>query len=97
MTPVTQTLTACAISGVIVVALWQSRTGDTTIGGFVSFITAMLMLVAPIKQLSDVIRADHARPGRRRARHRPHRRQPARARRHARRGNARAARSSCAT
>ena len=54
MTPVTHTLTACAISGVIVVALWQSRTGDTTIGGFASFITAMLMLLAPIKKLSDV-------------------------------------------
>jgi subfamily B ATP-binding cassette protein MsbA len=54
MTPVTHTLTACAISGVIVVALWQSRTGDTTVGGFASFITAMLMLLAPIKKLSDV-------------------------------------------
>jgi subfamily B ATP-binding cassette protein MsbA len=54
MTPVTQTLTACAISGVIVVALWQSRTGGTTVGGFASFITAMLMLLAPIKKLSDV-------------------------------------------
>ena len=54
MTPVTHTLTACAISGVIVVALWQSRTGGTTIGGFASFITAMLMLLAPIKKLSDV-------------------------------------------
>ena len=54
MTPVTQTLTACAISGVIVVALWQSRTGGTTVGGFASFITAMLMLLAPIKRLSDV-------------------------------------------
>ena len=54
MTPVTHTLTACAISGVIVVALYQSRTGGTTIGGFASFITAMLMLLAPIKRLSDV-------------------------------------------
>ncbi len=54
MTPVTQTMTACAISGVIVVALWQSRTGGTTVGGFASFITAMLMLLAPIKRLSDV-------------------------------------------
>ncbi len=54
MTPVTHTLAACAISGVIVVALWQSRTGGTTVGGFASFITAMLMLLAPIKKLSDV-------------------------------------------
>jgi subfamily B ATP-binding cassette protein MsbA len=54
MTPVTHTLTACAISGVIVVALWQSRTGGATVGGFASFITAMLMLLAPIKKLSEV-------------------------------------------
>ena len=54
MTPVTLTMTACALSGVIVVALYQSRTGGTTVGGFASFITAMLMLLAPIKRLSDV-------------------------------------------
>ncbi len=54
MTPVTQTLTAFALSGVVVVALWQSRTGGTTVGGFASFITAMLLLLAPIKKLSDV-------------------------------------------
>ena len=40
-------MTACALSGVIMVALWQSRTGGTTVGGFASFITAMLMLLAP--------------------------------------------------
>jgi ATP-binding cassette, subfamily B, bacterial MsbA len=54
MTPVTLTMTACALSGVVVVALYQSRTGGTTVGGFASFITAMLMLLAPIKRLSDV-------------------------------------------
>jgi len=54
MTPVTHTLAACALSGVIAVALWQSRTGGTTVGGFAAFITAMLMLLAPIKKLSDV-------------------------------------------
>ncbi|HYN62651.1 MAG TPA: lipid A export permease/ATP-binding protein MsbA [Rubrivivax sp.] len=54
MTPVTLTLTACALSGVLVVALYQSRTGDTTVGGFASFITGMLMLLAPIKKLSEV-------------------------------------------
>ncbi len=54
MTPVTLTLTACALSGVLVVALYQSRTGGTTVGGFAAFITAMLMLLAPIKKLSAV-------------------------------------------
>ncbi|MBN8509157.1 MAG: lipid A export permease/ATP-binding protein MsbA [Burkholderiales bacterium] len=55
MTPVTHTLAACALSAVIVVALWQSADGGTTVGGFASFVTAMLMLLAPIKHLSDVM------------------------------------------
>ncbi len=55
MTPVTHTLTAAALSAVIVVALWQSSSGATTVGGFAAFITAMLMLLAPIKHLSDVM------------------------------------------
>ncbi len=55
MTPLTQLFTALALSAVIVVALWQSQEGGATVGGFVAFITAMLMLVAPVKHLSDVM------------------------------------------
>ena len=55
MNPITQMITALALSAVISVALWQSQTSGTTVGGFVAFITAMLMLVAPIKHLSDVM------------------------------------------
>jgi subfamily B ATP-binding cassette protein MsbA len=55
MTPVTQMLAACAMSAVIVLALWQSRTSGASVGEFVAFITAMLQLVAPIKHLSDVM------------------------------------------
>jgi len=55
MTPVTQLFTAMALSAVIVVALWQSSSSGATVGGFVAFITAMLMLVAPVKHLSDVM------------------------------------------
>lgn len=54
MTPITQVLAACALSAVIVVALWQSGRGDSSVGDFVAFVTAMLMLVAPIKHLSEV-------------------------------------------
>lgn len=58
MTPLTQLLAAAALSTVICIALWQSRSivGDKalTVGSFVSFITAMLMLIAPIKRLADV-------------------------------------------
>lgn len=57
MTPLTQVLAACALSAVIVVALWQSGAGHGagSVGSFVAFITAMLMLIAPIKHLSDVM------------------------------------------
>ncbi len=55
MTPITQMLAAVALSAVIVLALWQARSGDASVGDFVAFITAMLMLVAPIKHLSDVM------------------------------------------
>lgn len=54
ITPITQILSAVALSVVICVALWQSNQGQNTVGGFVSYITAMLMLIAPIKQLSQV-------------------------------------------
>ncbi|GAB2827989.1 lipid A export permease/ATP-binding protein MsbA [Comamonas piscis] len=59
MTPLTQLLAAVALSAVICIALWQSRTTginakDVTVGGFVAFISAMLMLIAPIRRLADV-------------------------------------------
>lgn len=54
MTPISQILAAMALSAVIVAALWQTGTSTTTVGSFVAFITAMLMLVAPIKRLSEV-------------------------------------------
>ena len=52
--PITQILTAFAISIVVVVALIQSSHGQMTVGEFVSFITAMLMLLTPLRQIADV-------------------------------------------
>ena len=54
MTPMTQMLAAMALSTVISVALVQSAAADTSVGGFVAFVTAMLMIIAPIRQLSEV-------------------------------------------
>ena len=54
MTPMTQMLAAVALSAVISVALVQSATSGTSVGGFVAFVTAMLMIIAPIRQLSEV-------------------------------------------
>ncbi|KAF1046998.1 MAG: Lipid A export ATP-binding/permease protein MsbA [Herbaspirillum frisingense] len=52
--PITQFMTASAVAIVIVMALIQSDNGQITVGGFVSFITAMLMLLTPLKQLAEV-------------------------------------------
>jgi len=54
ITPLTQVFAALALSAVVVVALWQSRSQGGTVGEFIAFIAAMLQLVAPIKHLSDV-------------------------------------------
>ena len=54
MTPVTQVLAACALSAVIVLALVQSSTTGGTVGSFTAFVTAMLLLITPIKHLSEV-------------------------------------------
>lgn len=54
MTPITQMLAAVALSTVISMALVQSTNNNNSVGSFVAFITAMLMLIAPIKHLSEV-------------------------------------------
>jgi subfamily B ATP-binding cassette protein MsbA len=46
-------IAAIAVSAVVVMALWQGGGNQTTVGGFVAFITAMLMLVTPLKHLAD--------------------------------------------
>lgn len=54
MTPLTQILAAFALSAVISIALAQSGGHTTSVGGFAAFVTAMLMLIAPIKHLSEL-------------------------------------------
>jgi len=58
MTPLIQMLAALALSAVIMMALYQSSgvgsTQNVTVGSFAAFITAMLMLISPIKHLSEV-------------------------------------------
>ena len=54
VTPITHIFGAVALSTVITVALIQSQTTSLSAGGFVSFIAAMLMLIAPLKHLSEV-------------------------------------------
>jgi subfamily B ATP-binding cassette protein MsbA len=52
--PITQMFAAIAVAVVVSIALMQSMDNQTTVGGFVSFITAMLMLLAPLKHLADI-------------------------------------------
>ncbi|HSV68903.1 MAG TPA: lipid A export permease/ATP-binding protein MsbA [Methylibium sp.] len=54
VTPLTQILAACALSTVVVAALWQVQHQGGTVGGFVAFVTAMLMLITPLRHLSDI-------------------------------------------
>ena len=52
--PLVQLLAAIALAIIIYLATQQAAQDKTTVGGFVSFITAMLMLLAPIKRLTGV-------------------------------------------
>lgn len=57
MTPLTQLTAGVGLSLVVVLALAQSRGGaqGATVGSFVAFITAMLMLISPVRKLADVV------------------------------------------
>ncbi len=54
MSPISQLCAALAVAVVVSIALIQSQDNQTTVGGFVSFITAMLMLLGPLKHLADL-------------------------------------------
>lgn len=53
-TPLSQLIAAIGVSVVVTTALIQTRTGATTIGVFVSFITAMLLMFSPLKRLAEI-------------------------------------------
>ena len=53
-TPVTHTLAAFAVAIIVYTALEDSLAARATMGEFASFMTAMLMLLAPLKHLTQV-------------------------------------------
>ena len=53
-TPITHTLAAFALAVIIYIAMHDSLAERTTVGEFASFITAMLMLLAPLKHLTEI-------------------------------------------
>ncbi|MDO9224765.1 MAG: lipid A export permease/ATP-binding protein MsbA [Pseudomonadota bacterium] len=54
VTPLVQLFASTAVSVVIAIALSDSGGATASAGGFISFLTAMLMMLAPIKRLTDV-------------------------------------------
>ena len=54
VTPTTQVVAALGIAIILTLALWQASQGSQTVGEFVSFITALLMAVSPLRHLTDV-------------------------------------------
>ncbi|MGN4109366.1 lipid A export permease/ATP-binding protein MsbA [Burkholderia gladioli] len=52
--PITQFLSSIALAIVITIAVVQSANDQTTVGGFVAFVTSMLLVISPLKHLIDV-------------------------------------------
>ncbi|MGB0126999.1 MAG: ABC transporter transmembrane domain-containing protein, partial [Rhodocyclaceae bacterium] len=52
--PIVHFFVAVALAIIMGIALYQAGRGEATVGEFVSFITAMLMTLAPMKKLTDV-------------------------------------------
>jgi subfamily B ATP-binding cassette protein MsbA len=59
--PIVQLLAALATAVVVYYVTVQAQANTTTVGGFVSFLAAMLMLTAPLKRLTGV--AEHLQRG----------------------------------
>jgi subfamily B ATP-binding cassette protein MsbA len=52
--PIVQMVAAIALSFVIYLAIGQAKSDATTVGGFLSFVAAMLMLTAPLKRITSI-------------------------------------------
>ena len=52
--PITQLVASMALSVVLVIAIMQSASQGVTVGSFAAFITAMLLIVSPLKHLADI-------------------------------------------
>lgn len=52
--PISELISSLALAVVIFVVLWQSEQGLTTVGGFIAFIVALLQMMSPLKNLSNL-------------------------------------------
>ncbi len=55
MDPITQLLASISLSAVLMMAIHRGTSGHQTPGDFMAFITSWLLLIQPIKQLSDLM------------------------------------------
>jgi subfamily B ATP-binding cassette protein MsbA len=53
-TPLTQIFAACAVAVVVSLAVTQAAHDRTTAGGFINFLTAMMLILTPLKRLADL-------------------------------------------
>ena len=53
-TPITHVMAATAVAVIVYIAMQDTVSTTVTVGGFASFMTAMLMLLAPIKHLTEL-------------------------------------------
>ncbi|HET8869729.1 MAG TPA: ABC transporter transmembrane domain-containing protein [Aquabacterium sp.] len=54
VTPASQVIAAIGVSVIITLAIWQASKGASTVGEFVSFVTALLMTISPMRHLTDI-------------------------------------------
>ncbi|MGA7178982.1 MAG: lipid A export permease/ATP-binding protein MsbA [Thiobacillaceae bacterium] len=52
--PLIQLLAALAVAIIIAVAIWQATQDQTTVGGFVSYLVAVLLLFGPVKRVTSI-------------------------------------------
>ena len=51
-TPMTHFTSMCAVSIVVIIALWQAQNGMLTLGEFITFLSALLLLLTPVRHLA---------------------------------------------
>jgi subfamily B ATP-binding cassette protein MsbA len=52
--PLTQLIASIALSAVLMIAIIQSSSMGPTVGEFAAFVTAMLLIISPLKHLADI-------------------------------------------
>ncbi len=54
MTPLTQIVASAGVALILTLGLIEAQNGATSVGGFVAFLTALLMTISPMRHLSDI-------------------------------------------